>query len=63
MYQAQQLLLQRLTVEQVEEALTCLHWDRQPENSVLRQLEAQDWLLLATLLNGLMTEKQMYPLH
>jgi hypothetical protein len=47
----------------VEEALTCLHWDRQPENLVLRQLEAQDWILLATLLNGLMTEKEMYPLH
>ena len=56
-------LLQRLSVEQVSEALNCLYHEQQPKDLVLQSLEWSDWVFLVRLLNGLMNERKASSLH
>jgi hypothetical protein len=56
-------LLNRLTLEQVQEALVCLHRDQLPQDQTLKELNLQDWGLLHLLLSDLMSEKSHLSLH
>ena len=56
-------LLSRLSVEQLEEALMCLHLDLLPKDKLLRKLPSQDWNLLHELLVMLFREKEQSSLH
>ena len=61
--QEQELLLQKLSLPQLEEALMCLYQDSPPQDKLLRELKAQEWSLLQFLLNLLMYEKKSSSLH
>jgi hypothetical protein len=56
-------VLEKLSLEQLQEALHCLYNEESPQDEKLQNLEFQEWSLLAVLLSGLMNEKRMYPLH
>jgi hypothetical protein len=56
-------LLSRLSVEQLEEALLCLHLDLLPKDRLLQKLPSQDWNLLHELLVMLFREKEQSSLH
>ena len=58
-----QPVLEKLTLEQLEQALNCLYNESPPQDEKLRSLQVQDWSLLAVLLNGLMNEKDGSSLH
>ena len=56
-------LLNRLSLEQLEEALLCLHQDLPPQDSYLQNLPWQDWNLLHELLIMLIVEKKESSVH
>jgi hypothetical protein len=58
-----QPVLEKLTLEQLQEALNCLYNELPPQDEKLQNLELQEWSLLAVLLSGLMREKERGRLH
>ena len=56
-------LLKRLSLNQLEEALSCLYHDQHPKDELLQSLEGRDWGFLARLLSGLMSERRVSNLH
>jgi hypothetical protein len=56
-------VLEKLTLEQLQEALNCLYNELPPQDEKLQNLELQEWGLLAVLLSGLMREKERGRLH
>jgi hypothetical protein len=58
-----ELLLENLSLSQVEEALSCLHLELEPQSPELQKLEPRDWLVLVGVLHQLMQEKQESSLH
>jgi hypothetical protein len=59
----QELVLNRLSREQVQEALNCLYHELEPQDQTLKDLLPQEWVFLASLLDGLMKERKFYSLH
>ena len=55
--------LQSLTLEQLEQALHCLYREEAPQNPVLQDLPARQWVLLSQLLVLLLEEKRQSSLH
>ena len=58
-----QPVLEKLSLEQLQEALHCLYNEESPQDEKLQNLEFQEWSLLAVLLSGLMREKEREQLH
>jgi hypothetical protein len=58
-----QSLLNQLTLEQLEEAMLCLHNDLHPQDQRLKDLSPSDWGVLVTFLSLLMREKSASSLH
>jgi hypothetical protein len=58
-----QPVLEKLSLEQLQEALHCLYNEEPPQDKKLQDLKVQEWSLLAVLLSGLMREKELYLLH
>jgi hypothetical protein len=56
-------LLSQLSLNQLEEALLCLHQDRNPQDKHLQSLQLKEWSLLHQLLVMLMLEKEQSSLH
>ena len=56
-------ILQKLSQQQVEQALTALYLQMNPVAEVLQKLKAQEWMILAFLLQALMEEKAEATLH
>jgi hypothetical protein len=56
-------LLNRLSVEQLQEALVCLHQDQSPQDPYLQNLSSKEWSLLHDLLVMLFQEKKLSSLH
>ena len=56
-------LLSRLSVNQLEEAMFCLHQDLPPQDQQLQELRLQEWSLLHELLAMLLLEKRQSSLH
>jgi len=59
----QNQVLAKLSEEQVSEALSCLYHDRNPQDKVLQNLQAQEWGFLYIVLLGLMRERKQASLH
>ena len=59
----QDLVLNKLSKEQIQEALVCLYQDSEPSDWMLKSLNSEEWLFLAAMLDGLMNERKMYSLH
>ena len=59
----QELVLNKLSREQIQEALDCLYHELEPQDQMLKDLPPQEWVFLATLLDGLMKERKFYSLH
>lgn len=59
----QHQVLQKLTLTQLEEALTCLHNDLQPTNKELQELNPEEWISLACLLQMLWKERANSLVH
>ena len=62
-WQFQQQVLQKLTVEQVEQALHSLYSHEEPKDPLLQRLQIPEWLVLMKLLNDLLLEKSQSSLH
>ena len=56
-------ILKQLTLEQLEEAMYCLHHDLYPKDLLLQSLQLPQWNELANLLALLLKEKQQQTLH
>jgi hypothetical protein len=56
-------VLSKLSLEQLQEALICLYSEMPPKDSVLRNLQSEEWGVLHLLLNGLLNEKDESSLH
>ena len=59
----QELVLNKLSREQIQEALDCLYHELEPQDQMLRELMPSEWAFLVTLLEGLMKERRHYSLH
>ena len=59
----QESVLSRLTLEQLQEALMCLHQDSLPQDPTLQTLNVQDWGVLHFFLMSLLQEKKQASLH
>jgi hypothetical protein len=59
----QELVLNKLSREQIQEELNCLYHELEPQDQMLRDLEPQEWAFLVALLDGLMRERKVYNLH
>jgi hypothetical protein len=60
---SQKQLLQKLTLEQLEQALMSLYNEQEPLDQELLQLQQPEWEILGELLSGLLIEKQGSSLH
>ena len=56
-------ILKKLTLEQLEEAMYCLHHDLYPQDKLLQSLQLPQWNELANLLQLLLRERRSSNLH
>ena len=59
----QQQVLQKLTLEQLEQALHSLYKNEEPHDPLLQRLQIPEWLALMKLLGDLLAEKNQSSLH
>ena len=59
----QDLVLSKLSREQIQEALICLYHELEPSDQMLKDLGPQEWAFLVVLLDRLMKERKFYNLH
>ena len=62
-WKLQQQLLEKLTLQQVEQALLSLYNSKEPDDPQLQSLQLPEWLILVNLLNDLLAEKSVSNLH